>query len=259
MLTTRRRSAVRLTAVALGLYDGDDCDNPALEGRGLLNLSLHRSCVSLAPLPPADCWRGMGVALRQREVVARASFLIGGSSIGFGGSAPGCSTDPMRELYQAIPDPDALLALEPEELGATVLFIMRARLEREPRGHLHPGNMIGEVGNPRMSDWPPERTPELKLAVAETFAWLKAQGLLIPTTDNNAGAGWMTLSRRARGFESPADLMSYAGARRLPRELHPQLGERLAVICPRRVGRGGIQVDARSRGRRARGGRVRAP
>jgi hypothetical protein len=36
----------------------------------------------------------------------------------------------MRELIAAIPDVEALLALEPEELGAKLLFLIRARQEQ---------------------------------------------------------------------------------------------------------------------------------
>ena len=36
----------------------------------------------------------------------------------------------MQELLEAIPDADALLALEPEELGAKLLFVLRAYPER---------------------------------------------------------------------------------------------------------------------------------
>lgn len=42
----------------------------------------------------------------------------------------------MIQLYQAIPDPDLLLALEPEELAAKLLFLLRQR--GEPM--FHPGN-----------------------------------------------------------------------------------------------------------------------
>jgi hypothetical protein len=52
----------------------------------------------------------------------------------------------MYELIQQFPDPDDLLAMEPEELGARLLFLVRDRLSREPRGHIHPGNLVGEVG-----------------------------------------------------------------------------------------------------------------
>ena len=36
----------------------------------------------------------------------------------------------MRELITGIPDVDVLLALEPEELGAKLLFLIRARQEQ---------------------------------------------------------------------------------------------------------------------------------
>ena len=44
-----------------------------------------------------------------------------------GGEGEGTGADAMRELIAAIPDVEALLALEPEELGAKLLFLIRAR------------------------------------------------------------------------------------------------------------------------------------
>ncbi len=46
----------------------------------------------------------------------------------------------MIQLYQAIPDPDLLLALEPEELATKLLFLLRQR--GEPM--FHPGNLQNE-------------------------------------------------------------------------------------------------------------------
>ena len=37
----------------------------------------------------------------------------------------------MHELTQVIRDPDVLLALEPEELGAKLLFLLRESLSQE--------------------------------------------------------------------------------------------------------------------------------
>jgi uncharacterized protein (TIGR02391 family) len=135
----------------------------------------------------------------------------------------------MRELHQAIPDPDALLSLEPEELGATLLFILRQRVERDGRP-VSPYNCVLEAmaeGDPSrgQNGYPRDRKEAIGVAVSEAFAWLEAQALLVPQP--GAGTpGWYVLSRRARRFESPAEFMSYAGARRLPRELlHPVLRE----------------------------------
>jgi hypothetical protein len=43
----------------------------------------------------------------------------------------------MQELVREIPDVDTLLALEPEELGAKLLFLIRKRKEKK----FHPGNL----------------------------------------------------------------------------------------------------------------------
>ena len=85
--------------------------------------------------------------------------------------------------------------------------------------------------------------------MGEAFAWLTAQGLLIPALDSNASAGWMILSRRAERFESRAEFLSYASARRLPRELlHPTLKQGVWLSFVRgRVRRRGSKAMRRSR------------
>lgn len=145
----------------------------------------------------------------------------------------------MHELFQQYPDPDDLLAMEPEELGARLLFLVRDRLSREPRGHIHPGNLVGEVGyrdaSRGITGYPMDRVAELQRAVSEAFAWLAAQGLLVPTTDNTArSSGWMTLSRRAEAIQSPADFQQAALAAMLPqRILHPSLRESIRMFFVR--------------------------
>lgn len=142
----------------------------------------------------------------------------------------------MRELYKAIPDSEVVLALESEELGAKLLFLLRQRVElqvSERRSDMfHPGNLVGEVMNSGDSSrgitaYPANRWNELGRAVSEAFAWLEAQGLIVPTTDiSNAGNGWKVLSRRANKFENEAEFLDYAIARHLPKEiLHPALSK----------------------------------
>ncbi len=46
----------------------------------------------------------------------------------------------MHELTRDIPDPDAILVLEPEDLGAAILFLLRAR-----GGSFHPHNCMMEI------------------------------------------------------------------------------------------------------------------
>jgi len=128
----------------------------------------------------------------------------------------------MLQLVQAIPDPKVLLALEPEELGAKMLFLMRGR-----GGTVHGGNFENELfGMGNQPGYPRELQGEIGLAFAEAWAWLEAQGFLVPAEGINGQNGWRRLSRRARKMESEADFASFKTARLLSRELlHPVLSE----------------------------------
>jgi uncharacterized protein (TIGR02391 family) len=131
----------------------------------------------------------------------------------------------MRELMTAIPEVEALLALEPEELGAKLLFLIRARQEwREGMftlngltSELWPFPPIGPV-------YPRQRESEILLALREAWAWLEAQGLIVPAEEPNGRNGFRVLSRRARKFENPAEFGNYSVARRLPKDtLHARI------------------------------------
>lgn len=132
----------------------------------------------------------------------------------------------MRELQEIIPDPNAVLALEPEELAAKLLMLMRARGETEAFS-VH--NMVGEV---RYEDpsrgilgYSRDYWSDLELAVSEAFAWLEAQGLLVAQPGSHGGS-WRVLSRRARRFESSDDFRQFEMSRRLNRDLlHPSIAE----------------------------------
>ncbi len=128
----------------------------------------------------------------------------------------------MRELLTAIPDVEALLALEPEELGAKLLFLAKTRRE----GMFSPDQMASELWStvPLGPEYPRQRQSEILLALGEAWSWLEAQGLIVPAESPNGRNGWRVLSRRARKFENAAEFANYAVARRLPKEtLHPRI------------------------------------
>jgi uncharacterized protein (TIGR02391 family) len=132
----------------------------------------------------------------------------------------------MFQLRTTFPDPDVLLALEPEELAAKLLFLLRSRADLRER--FNPNGLDNELWQnvPGFPPYPRERADEINLAVAEAFAWLEAQGLAVPDSGMNGSHGWRRLSRRARRIENEADFTQYATARRLPREmLHPKLSK----------------------------------
>lgn len=133
----------------------------------------------------------------------------------------------MKELHAIIPDPDAVLALEPEELAGKLLFFLRTR-NVEPWRPLSVQDLVSELvyeDRPKgVEGYPQDRWQELSLAVAEALAWLEAQGLLIPHPQH--GPGYSALSRRARRFESEEDFRQFGLARQLNRDLlHPMIAE----------------------------------
>ena len=137
----------------------------------------------------------------------------------------------MFMLAAAIHDPNMVLAMEPEELGAKLLFLVR-KGGMQGVGIFHPGNLADESHD----GWTPWGGPspykgrqnEIGLAVAEAFAWLEAQGLIVPAEGINGTNGFRRFSRRAVRFESEVDVKQYAIARRLPKEaLHPRIAEKV--------------------------------
>jgi uncharacterized protein (TIGR02391 family) len=126
---------------------------------------------------------------------------------------------------KAIPDIDAFLSLEPEELGAKLLFIAKERgmftlhaLEQE----------IWNAATLGQPTYPIARKGEVAAALTEAWAWLEAQRLIIPAPDQGHGTSYRVLSRRARRLQSEADFANYAVARMLPREaLHPRIADKV--------------------------------
>lgn len=126
----------------------------------------------------------------------------------------------MKELATVIPDVKMLLDLTPEELGAKILFLLRRRSEATFHGSHLDGELWG--GFP----YPPAFKSQVELAITEAFAWLTAQGLIVPDSGSNGRSGWMRLSRRARKMESEADFASFNVGRLLPKEiLHRKIAD----------------------------------
>lgn len=142
----------------------------------------------------------------------------------------------MMEIAWEIPDVAVLLALTPEELAAKLLFTMRKRGEDPQRKSMsgqgemfHFSDVTSDLWNTRPpAPYPRDKQKEVDLAFAEAWAWLEAQGLLIPSPDDNGRNGWMVLSRRARAMESHAEFADFKTARLLPKEiLHPRIADRV--------------------------------
>jgi uncharacterized protein (TIGR02391 family) len=132
----------------------------------------------------------------------------------------------MSPVVKAIPDVDVFLSLEPEELGAKLLFI--AKEQGGMFSLVGFDNGIWEAEMHRQPTYPRNRKPAVELALAEAWAWLEAQGLIIPAPDQGHGTSYRVLSRRAQRFQSEAEFANYAVARMLPREaLHSKVADKV--------------------------------
>jgi hypothetical protein len=106
-----------------------------------------------------------------------------------------------------------LLGLQPEELAGKMLLHLRKRGDRM----FHPTVLRDELRGQNSCEprYPPEYDKEIGLVFAEAWAWLRAQGLIVPEDDTNGQNGWRRLGRRAPKMENEADLTSYKVGRLL--------------------------------------------
>jgi uncharacterized protein (TIGR02391 family) len=137
----------------------------------------------------------------------------------------------MREIANAIPDAEVLLSLEPEILGAKLLFLLRRKgeLERRSQPKFLFSNLLSELWQNsylpnQQHPYPLTHRDAISLALSEAWAWLAAQGLLVPAPDQLGSQDWLTLSRRAMRFEDENELVNFSIARMLRKEaLHVRI------------------------------------
>jgi uncharacterized protein (TIGR02391 family) len=120
-----------------------------------------------------------------------------------------------KHLIDIIPDAAVVTALEPEELGLVLLRV------------------LGSIG------WPLEAKQFIQLnvshyrgareiaeAVAEAWAWLEGQALLVPDRDQVGSFPFRKLSRKAQRLAREADPRRELASRTLPKQsLHPTIRE----------------------------------
>lgn len=125
----------------------------------------------------------------------------------------------MYALLKSIPDAEVVLAMQPEELAAKILFLLQSEAKA-----FAPHNLENEVYGSQDPKYPVIHQEAVGQAIREAFMWLIGQGLLVPTRGHLGGNTWMTLSRRGRSFASEADFSAYQQAYRLNKEnLHPKI------------------------------------
>jgi uncharacterized protein (TIGR02391 family) len=133
----------------------------------------------------------------------------------------------MVQLVELIPDPDVVVALEPEELGLRMLLVL-ATWPRFVNLSLEAflQNLIGNPQAPSsVGQYPQNRRNEIVVAASEAWAWLENATLLInPPPVGPAFQSTRVLSRRAQQLAKEPETRRAFSTRRIPKDaLHPAI------------------------------------
>jgi hypothetical protein len=129
----------------------------------------------------------------------------------------------MITILQAFPDPDALLALEPEELGEQIVL---AKLKQNPDDTIHPSSVMSGFYN--SGGYPHESRDAVERAILEAWSWLESENLLVLPSTSGGSNDWRQLSRRARRLDGQKKFADYRASKLLPHSmLHPAVRDRV--------------------------------
>lgn len=129
----------------------------------------------------------------------------------------------MSTITSLIPDPNVLLALEPEELAGSLLELLNILEDGNRRNNiLHRGNFSLSCAG----GYPPEYEDRIQRAMMEAWAWLEREVMIAYRPQSE----WIFITRRGKKYRTAQDFKKYRAAALLPREiLHPSL---LAHVVP---------------------------
>lgn len=124
------------------------------------------------------------------------------------------------QILPLLPTPDALIALQPEELAGVILELIPRRdgfIEQNDVFWPYDNHQLN--GEPKDPDWHRGKRDIVRLAIAEAWAWLEHEGLLVPARDREPRSGSYVLTRRCRDIKTRDDLSAYRQAGTLPEGL----------------------------------------
>jgi uncharacterized protein (TIGR02391 family) len=122
-----------------------------------------------------------------------------------------------KQIHEIVPDPETLLRLEPEEVGAVVLEYLNA-LHPDDHGQLHRHNFSLHH---TVQGYPREFHDRLCRVLMEGWIWLEREMLIAPRPGQ---VEWSFITRRGKRLKTAADVAAYRHATLLPRGLlHPVL------------------------------------
>ena len=125
-------------------------------------------------------------------------------------------------IFSIIPDPEALLALEPEELAGVVLEYLNS-LSHSESGQLNRYNFSLPH---TVKEYPRQYQDRISQALMEAWVWLEREGLIAPKPGSQGEGVFIT--RRGIQITNASDLEAYRRADILPKRiLHPVIAQKV--------------------------------
>ncbi len=119
------------------------------------------------------------------------------------------------KLPEVVPDVDAFIEMDPEELGIAILPVLQAWNSQVLRQGLQLSVILDAATNATalnpIGGYSQSRASEVRLALREAWAWLEGAALLIPDTAYSGPHEMKVLSRRAKSIAAES-----IDGRRLP-------------------------------------------
>ena len=123
-------------------------------------------------------------------------------------------------IHSLLPDAEALLDLEPEELAGVLLEYLNSLPPSEEQQLNRHNFFLSST-----KDYPQDREKEVRQALMEAWVWLEHEGLLVPNPDQSGE--WVVISRRGRELETRDRVSDYRHANLLPRQqLHLRIAHK---------------------------------
>jgi uncharacterized protein (TIGR02391 family) len=124
-------------------------------------------------------------------------------------------------FHTQIPNPDDILALEPEELAGRVLVWLNSLYGTRAFNRYNVS-----LANHSVSGYPQHLHPQLLRAIMEAWVWLEREGFLAP--EPGQGEGWYFISRRGQRITQASQVADYRRGNLLPKQfLHPLIAEKV--------------------------------
>jgi uncharacterized protein (TIGR02391 family) len=128
----------------------------------------------------------------------------------------------MSSIYELMPDYEALLDLEPEELAGVILEYLNSIPNPLELTRYHFGSLE------TVEEYPSEHQESIRQALIEGWVWLENEGLIALSRAGSYDGGRIFITRQGRKLKKSTDLEVYCRANLLPKKLlHPIISQKV--------------------------------